>query len=278
MNRLTKVAGLAAVILWVASPAYAGGSDSPTPYSVTTEGITLPSGSVFEDNGHVNIKTDQGPRNMHFEGKCVNRTDAECAGKRHDDAQYIGKSFIPWSAFGLSGKFCVTWVQINKYNEHFGEGGQPPICIGEPCVTHSPEPTEEPTETPTEEPTSSPSPSETPTETPTESPSPEPSPSTTSPNPEPTETSPTSPPEVTPEPTDTAGPTVIPTPSPEGSVSGISPRPQIIPSDTTTATQQENRNVNLADTGTRTAYILVFVVIFLAGGISLVIIRRKYAE
>ncbi len=117
----------------IAAPtaANAGGSDSPTPYSVTESGITLPAGDVFRDNGHVNIKTSGGARGLHFEGKCVIRTDAECAGQRHDAAQFIGQTTIPWSAFGLSGEFCVTWVQISQYNEHFGEGGQPSVCVGE---------------------------------------------------------------------------------------------------------------------------------------------------
>lgn len=109
-------------------PAFAGGSDSPTPYVVDVAGITLPNGAVFRDSNHVNLRTSQGSKSVHMEAKCITRTDAECAGKRHDDAQYIGKSFIPWSAFGLTDPFCVEWVQIDGYNEHYGEGGQPPMC------------------------------------------------------------------------------------------------------------------------------------------------------
>ena len=113
--------------------ANAAGSDAPTPYTVTKDGIQLPAGDTFRDNGHINIKVTGGStkRDLHFEGKCITRTDAECAGDRHADAQYIGKSFIPWSAFGLKGSFCVTWVQISHYNEHFGEGGQSPVCVGD---------------------------------------------------------------------------------------------------------------------------------------------------
>ena len=111
------------------SAAFAGGSDSPTPYTVDQTGITLPAGDTFRDNGHVNIRTNLGNPGLHFEGKCINRTDAECAGARHAAAQFIGKSFIPWSAFGLNGEFCVSWVQISQYNEHFGEGGQAPVCV-----------------------------------------------------------------------------------------------------------------------------------------------------
>lgn len=121
-------------ILFVTTHANAAGSDGSTPYSVTTDGITLPSGSTFQDNGHVNLRTTVGNFNMHFEGKCITRTDAECSGARHDAAQFIGKSFIPWSAFGLTGQFCVSWVQISQFNEHFGEGGQTPVCVGTPPV------------------------------------------------------------------------------------------------------------------------------------------------
>ena len=119
-----------------------GGSNGPTPYTVDANGITLPGGDVFPDNGHVNVRTAVGKTaGVHFEGKCVNRTDAECAGSRHDQAQFIGKGFIPWSAFGIDpAKECVVWVQISHYNQHFGEGGQDPVgkCKG----SETPKPTE----------------------------------------------------------------------------------------------------------------------------------------
>lgn len=119
-----------------------GGSNGPTPYTVDANGITLPSGDVFPDNGHVNVRTAVGKTaGVHFEGKCINRTDAECAGSRHDQAQFIGKGFIPWSAFGIDpAKECVVWVQISHYNQHFGEGGQDPVgkCKG----SETPKPTE----------------------------------------------------------------------------------------------------------------------------------------
>lgn len=122
-----------ALLLGTAAPAYAGGSDSPTPYTVDQTGITLPEGQTFQDNGHVNIRTTDGTTvNLHFEGKCIERTDAECAGERHAAAQFIGKSFIPWAAFGLTADDCVAWGQLSQYNEHFGEGGQPPVCLTPP--------------------------------------------------------------------------------------------------------------------------------------------------
>lgn len=125
----TAIVGLGLAVGGV-TPAMAGASDSAVPYEVSTTGITLPEGDTFDDNGHVNIKTSKGDRGIHFEAQ--NWPD--------DDPKklYIGKSFIPWSAFNLPESFCVTWVQIDKYSEHFGEGGQSPVCVGvaEPeCVT-----------------------------------------------------------------------------------------------------------------------------------------------
>lgn len=105
------------------STAYAGGSDSPTPYTVTVDGIQLPDGVSFRDNGHVNIKTNLGNAGIHFESR---NWPAD-----HPKTFYIGKNFLPWDAFGFDKtKLCVSWVQIDFYNEHFGEGGQAPVGMG----------------------------------------------------------------------------------------------------------------------------------------------------
>lgn len=105
------------------SVAYAGGSDSPTPYTVTVDGIQLPEGESFRDNGHVNIKTNLGNPGIHFE--------SQNGPADHPKTFYIGKNFLPWSAFGLDEtKLCVSWVQIDFYKEHFGEGGQAPVGKG----------------------------------------------------------------------------------------------------------------------------------------------------
>ena len=113
-----------------ALPANAAGSDSPVPYTVDGNGITLPNGDTFKAHGHVNIKYTSG-----------NSNNVESAGihfdpnNNHPGGVWIGKTNIPWSAFGLPEKehgetknFCVTWVQIDGYNQHFGEGGQAPFC------------------------------------------------------------------------------------------------------------------------------------------------------
>jgi len=118
-----------AAVIGIASAAHASGSDSPTPYTVDATGITLPSGATFPDGGHVNIKTSAGDKGIHFES--LNWPDD------NPKKYYIGKSFIPWSAFGLTGCFTVTWVQISMYNEHFGDGGQSPIQVGD-CGEETP--------------------------------------------------------------------------------------------------------------------------------------------
>lgn len=100
--------------------AFAAGSDSPTPYTVTAEGVTLPGAMTFVDNGHVNVRSNQGNRGIHFES--LNNMPS---------GKWIGQSFLPWSAFGYdTDSLCVEWVQIAEFNEHFGEGGQDPVGNG----------------------------------------------------------------------------------------------------------------------------------------------------
>ncbi len=225
------------IVVGIASAARAGGSDSATPYTVDSTGITLPTGSTFPDNGHVNIRWDGGSANLHFEGKCITRTDAECAGPRHDAAQYIGRSFIPWSAFGVPTTACITWVQISTFNEHYGEGHQPPVCLTEepPCTPTPSAPAETPTPTVSTEPSPEPStasPSPTPTTTPSPQPSPEPS---TDPSLEPLPTS--SEPPTSPSPTPTVEPSATPTPSVEPTPAPSPSSPVTGPTDPTSAPQ-----------------------------------------
>lgn len=149
------------------------------PFTVTAEGVSLPAGQTFPDGGHVNIQSTVPHNDLHFEAKCIDRVDTECA-TLHDAAQYIGQSFIPWSAFGLT-EGCVSWVQVAGINKHFGDAGEAPICIGgTPSSTPTPVETEpanpSPTPTTTTEPSPSPTPSETsiPTSTPEASSNPTP--------------------------------------------------------------------------------------------------------
>lgn len=137
MKKFSIITALVAGLVALAAPAYAGGSDDPTPYIVSEDGIYLPHPDTFEDGEHINIRTTTGKTyNLHFEARNWPET--------HPKRYYIGKSSIPWSAFDKN-PFCVEWVQISGYNEHYGEGGQSPVGPG--CTKPTPSPTPEPTPT-----------------------------------------------------------------------------------------------------------------------------------
>ena len=101
-------------------------------YTVDANGITLPAGSTFHDGQEINLTSTPQGTTIHFESKCITLTGSnpECAGFPNQVAQYIGQSAIPWSAFGLTGSFCVSWVQVGGFNYHFGTGGngEPQYC------------------------------------------------------------------------------------------------------------------------------------------------------
>lgn len=114
------------VALAFSVPAQASGSDSPTPYTVNENGVTLPAGDTFKAHGHVNIRYvvngdhTEKSKGIHFDPN-----------NNHPGGAWIGESTIPWSAFDIKPKrFCVTWVQVHGYNQHFGGGGQEPVCVG----------------------------------------------------------------------------------------------------------------------------------------------------
>src|SRR5690625_3943207 len=120
MKKSTILAGLSALALVLApAVASAGGSDAPTPYTVTEAGITLPDGVTFPESGHINIKVDGEEYGIHLDPN-----NDQPGGK------WVGESFIPWSAFRVDSG-CVEWVQIHGFNQHFGEGGQPLVCFGD---------------------------------------------------------------------------------------------------------------------------------------------------
>ena len=177
----------------VSGPAHAGGSDSPTPYTVTAQGITFPRPLAAHD--HVNVRlTDGTSRGLHLDPN-----------NGHPGGAWIAASFLPWSALGITGG-CISWVQVAGYNEHFGEGGQSPVCLTTPTPTPAPEPswTAEP------EPSVEPTPTAPPT---SPEPSSSPSPTQPEPSPEPSVTvEPTSEPEPQPSPSSTPSPST-PTPS-----------------------------------------------------------------
>lgn len=120
-----------AALMLMGAPAHATGSDGVPPYDVGVEGITLNNGDTFPAHGHVNIKftdyegNDEQSSGIHFDPN-----------NNQPGGAWIGESFIPWSAFGLTDDFCITWVQIHGYNQHYGEGPTKSMCIPpvDPCV------------------------------------------------------------------------------------------------------------------------------------------------
>ncbi|MFE5341925.1 LPXTG cell wall anchor domain-containing protein [Isoptericola sp. NPDC056578] len=138
MRHATVAATAAALLLISAGPAAAGGSDDEPPYQVTADGLTLPAGDAFRDGGHVNIRyttpgAGQQGAGIHFETL-----------NQRPSGAYVGKQFLPWSAVlgEVPAELCITWVQVEGYNEHFGEGGQEPVCT--PATGSVPEPSEAP--------------------------------------------------------------------------------------------------------------------------------------
>ena len=150
--RKTLTLVLAALFMVVGGAAFADeGANAPTPYQVTTEGVQLPAGDTFQAHGHVNVR--------YFDGDGIEQS----AGIHFDPnnnqpgGAWIGESFIPWSAFGITEGSRITWVQVHGYNAHHGEGGQKPVPVG-PKPDPSPETrtreeveTREVTQCPTEE-------------------------------------------------------------------------------------------------------------------------------
>ena len=128
------VAGVLSVLLF-AQPAHA---IAPT-FSVQSDGLHLLNGETFQDAYHVNLKLEgiAEQRNMHIEAKCLTKTDHECAAVRHyqvgltlhEEALFIGKDFLPWSALGIKPGQCIEWVQVAGHNYHFGENGEAPVCV-----------------------------------------------------------------------------------------------------------------------------------------------------
>lgn len=228
-----------AVFAW---PASAAGSDSATPYTVDRTGITLPAGEVFPEHGHVNVRWDGGSAGVHFDPN-----------NGHPGGAWIGQPSIPWSAFGVPAGACVMWVQISTFNEHFGEGGQPPVCL-----------TEETPWTPD------------PTPTATDSSSPQPSP-------EPSESAPSVPsepkPAVTPSPGPVTEPTAPPTSSPAATESATAPVVTSAPTEyrsEVSAVEEPTAPRELAATGTTPGWVAVGALSLIAIGAVIVAARKEH--
>lgn len=109
-----------AVLLAATATGAAAGSDAPTPYRVTGTGLELPAGHVLGEHAHLNVlwtsPTGAGATNVHVEG----------AGTPWHDL--LGAASVTWDRLGLPADACVRWVQVAGFDEHFGEGGQAPVC------------------------------------------------------------------------------------------------------------------------------------------------------
>ncbi|UJP39358.1 hypothetical protein [Cellulomonas palmilytica] len=241
-------------------------SDDPTPYTVTTAGLTFP--TPLPAHGHINVRTDDGTTHgLHLDPN-----------QGHPGASWIGATFVPWSAFGITDG-CVVWVQVSQYDEHYGEGGQPPVCLTTkeptPCPT-TPSPTSSPVPTTLPTPTASPEPTATPTSEPSPStspaPSPTPSPSlSTSPAPSPTPTSatPSAPPSLGPAPTT---PPVAPSAAPSTAPPAAEPQPS---SDATSSPRTPTSPDALAATGIDTGVAFIVIVLAVLLGIIAIGVSRN---
>ncbi|MFS0705863.1 hypothetical protein AB6N23_15230, partial [Cellulomonas sp. 179-A 9B4 NHS] len=111
-----------AALLAATATGAAAGSDAPTPYRVTATGLELPTGQVLAEHAHLNVLwtsatgAGAGATNVHLEG----------AGTRWHDL--VGAASVTWERLGLPADACVRWVQVAGFDEHFGEGGQAPVC------------------------------------------------------------------------------------------------------------------------------------------------------
>ncbi len=144
ITTLAVAVGLAAV--GVTSAALATGSNDPVPYTVTATSLTLPSGDVFSAAGFNDGNVKYIPSSQYVAGQTytnpgsnwtVTNVNFHLENKAGYGAGVEGASTLPFSVQGSDGAFkadlpttgyCIVWVQVGGFNEHFGEGGQAPIC------------------------------------------------------------------------------------------------------------------------------------------------------
>ena len=272
MRRLI-VATVVAVAVMFAAPAWGTGSGDPTPYTVSRDGLTFP--SPLQAHSHINVRTADGvTHGLHIDPN-----------NGHPGASWVGASFVPWSAFGITNG-CVVWVQWSDTNEHFGEGGQKPVCLHtphhtkdpHPCpTTPAPTPAPTPTATPTPESTASPTPTISPapeptvdpTEAPTASPAPDSEADTTPPVPVPSASSPST--SSTPTPSSVPSPNPAPNPTSTSAASSASPSPaipsQVLSTANPTPTPTLTGTPELAATGVDGAVLFLAAVITMLVGL-----------
>src|SRR4051812_27292464 len=144
---LVGVAGSAAAL---GAP---GTSDGPIPYSLTTTSLTLSSGHTFSSSSPTNdgnvkyIPLSQYVAGQSYTNQGANWTVLNINFHVEQNAGFgasmIGKTVLPFDTAASGGAFrgtlpstgyCIVWVQVDGYNEHFGEGGQAPLCTAPPTV------------------------------------------------------------------------------------------------------------------------------------------------
>lgn len=147
------VTGVLAIGLAVAgvTTAFAGASNDPTPYAVNANGITLPAGSTFSSGGINDGNVKYIPLSDYTAGQTYKNAPASwhvtninfhLEGKTGYGLGLEGASVLPFNQATSDGAFrgtlpvstgyCIVWVQVQGFNEHFGEGGQDPICTSIP--------------------------------------------------------------------------------------------------------------------------------------------------
>lgn len=168
LRRTAVVVPLSCLLLvGTAAVASATGSDDPTPYAVTAEGLTLPAGRTFVEHDHVNVRYvvdgQTGSAQLHVQAATA-------------QGAFAGRTGLAWTELGLPDRYCVTWVEVSGYNEHFGEGGQRPACTDAPATAEPVEPIAAVPAVPAAPPAAAPAPDATNTASPTPAATPVPSP------------------------------------------------------------------------------------------------------
>ncbi|MEO6114839.1 MAG: hypothetical protein ABIP33_00480 [Pseudolysinimonas sp.] len=145
---LVGVAGSAAAL---GSP---GTSDGPIPYTLTTTSLTLSSGHTFTSSSPTNDgNVSYIPLSQYTAGQTytshpaswtITTINFHIEQNPHTGKAMIGQSTLPFDQTSSDGAFrgtlpatgyCIVWVQVDGYNEHFGEGGQAPLCTTPPTVS-----------------------------------------------------------------------------------------------------------------------------------------------
>ena len=243
---------LTALVLVGAATAASAGSDAATPYRVTGTGLELPAGATLQVHGHVNVVYTSAlgtvSRNVHIEGPGTPFGDL------------AGASALTWDRAGLPPDACITWVQVGGYDEHFGEGGQAPVCrTGAPAA-----PPAAPAPAPSD---AAPAPAPV---------APAPVAPPASAPPAPAEPLPSAPAQAAPAPDEAPAapaPAVPPTPAERAEVLAAD-EPTPAPSPTAAGAVVERSEV-LAATGARTGALLGGAALALAAGTALVVWRRR---